>query len=110
VDYLESGIEVGKQVVCIMDEWNHEDYLAIGHKISYPLKDQILTVRDILPPDEREPRFGLRFHEIRNSLITFDHITDEPAFVSCYFRPVRDTSIECFTKILVDLPKEVETV
>ncbi len=87
------GYEIGNQVVCIHDSWMNQ----MGEKFnSGPKLGQVLTIKDIVDYRPFSDELGLRFHEL--SILT---LVGEATFTHTQFRPVRKTSIECFTNMLV---------
>jgi hypothetical protein len=92
--------EVGKQVVCIKDNWQCQ----FDHRITMPIKDGIYTIREINADGE----IAFRFEEILNPVITFWDCTVEPSFKAYCFRPVRTTNIDVFTEMLNPSPTKTK--
>ena len=92
--------EVGKQVVCIDGgdgRWptRHSSQLFAG-----PKTGQVLTVSDIRKFKlAGQSALGLQFFEI-----TVPTPYGDAYFNSAFFRPVKETSIEVFTKIIKSEP------
>jgi hypothetical protein len=96
---------VGQRVVCINDR-----YKAESGNIR-PVKGCVYTIRniDLRRPGCEDP-VGLRFEEIVNPLKNYSEIGwDETSFSRFRFRPVKNTSIKVFQKLLAPRPRELET-
>lgn len=99
--------QVGQQVVCINGVWH---YPASWHDEVFPIKDQILTIRDILPSSNLSFYDGviLRFEEIHNKPRQFLWGVTEVGFRGEQFRPLVKTDISIFEKMLAPTPELVE--
>lgn len=99
--------DFGMQVVCIRDDWRKRRSV---NEI-YPIKDQVLTIRDIRSyPEDYTYEVGLQFEEIVNTLRMYPG-TDHPceiAFPGSAFRPVKKTDINELLKIAKTAPKLVD--
>lgn len=96
--------EVGKQVVCVKDDWRHAFWPMPPN---VPVKDCVYTIRMMF---EDLGSLWLMFEELRNPSMFPPEMSamsqyGEPGFVSIHFRPVRKTSIEDIKKLCVDPPK-----
>jgi len=107
---------IGQRVVCVEDNWclSKEQLLTgVGEYLkSVPYKGQILTIRDMIVIDRW---VYLWFEEIRNPEMPPDMIVDkrihEINFWSGHFRPVKETKLDCFQKLLNPTPtKDLERV
>jgi hypothetical protein len=85
-------IDIGVQVVCLADDWT----LLVTVPTVKPRKDQVLTVREINKFDDGG--IGLLFEELRNPIDP--KWNSELHFDIGHFKPVKKTSIECFTDML----------
>jgi hypothetical protein len=97
----------GQNVICVDDK---------GFTLTYtqtPVAGCIYPVRRVRPDldGKWQPVVGVLLHEVVNPTrrLTFpDGVRiDEPGFVATRFRPVRDTSIDVFRKLLEPQPEEV---
>lgn len=87
-------LRLGQQVVCIRDSWD----TRVPGEVQ-PIKDMVYTIRGF---DTATEDIGLWFEEFVNEPL----ITGlEPSYEQEAFRPVKDTSIEMFTKMLNPAPK-----
>jgi hypothetical protein len=87
---------VGQRVVCI------DDVMTEYRDEHHPIKGQIYTIRDVVPPD-RSGQVSFRLCEIHNAPLEYlDYPGQllECAFYARRFRPVKKTSIEQFHRIL----------
>lgn len=85
--------KVGQQVVCI-----HRIVMAPLDGMVVPMVGGIYTIRSFSESVMGE--IGVRFEEIRNPKFDFGCVITEPSFSPSRFRPVKETSIECFRKLL----------
>jgi hypothetical protein len=98
---------LGQRCVCIRDFSG--EARAYPAKVSWPVKDQILTIRGI---DKRISNrgsevLGLLFEEITNPILLLsDGTTREPAFGDWDFRPLDESRLDQFRAHLN--PKSVE--
>lgn len=95
--------EIGQQVVCIED-WPLTDATYISHT---PIKGQIYTIRGFCK--EAMDIYDVPYiylEELINPIVYGADTQCEPAFLGLNFRPVRKTSIEVFTSLLVPSPKQ----
>lgn len=97
--------EVGQQVVCIVDGPWVSPMMGTSLTVKEPVRGAIYTIREIVAP----PSYllvGLCLEEIVNPAVDFgqQYGVREPDFDSRGFRPVRKTSIDVFTKILLKTP------
>jgi hypothetical protein len=100
------SLQVGQLVVCINDVFSPCAYWRASVS-AFPKLGRIYTIRSIR---EAHGLIGLCFHEIVSSRRQFSEGFVEPAFNSKNFRPVKQTSIEVFQRLLrpTDPPKRVE--
>lgn len=91
---------VGQLVVCINTDWdtNRSDY----GKMTYPEKGMIYTIRDI---KSFASGTGMRLEEIINKPLQYKAGLAEPSFLIERFRPLKKTSIDCFTALLNPTPE-----
>jgi hypothetical protein len=87
---------VGQRVVCIVEGelWNPQP------PSQRPERGMVYTIRELTnyaPP-------GLRFEEIVNPTLNYCEALGEMCFDATCFRPVKDTSIDVFTKLLNPTP------
>jgi hypothetical protein len=109
---MECPFTVGQRAVCIRDDWQVEkmrrafpDYDF--NKIVLPHEKQVLTIRAIHVVEYWGDLPFLWFHEISNAPVSDrSDFTEkgEPGFIYTYFRPVKETSIEQFRKLLAPTP------
>ncbi len=86
---------VGKRVVCVRGPVRH-----MGCNCVQPIIGAIYTIRDIEAENCGEVILHLEeIHNDRRKHRGFEHY-----FVAARFRPVRETSIDCFTKLLETPP------
>ncbi len=93
---------VGQKVVCVNDdfpEWTDFHKSMFPHR---PCKGEVYTVRAIVP-HIYEGGMHLLLEEIRN----VELFAYEPPFGRYRFRPVRETSIECFRALLKTKPSDL---
>ena len=104
-------IDVGSKVVCIISSWQPDSGL-LG--ILVPKENHVYTVREII--DWYYDRWvGILLHEIHNGNDPSGGHgigPGEPCFNIKAFRPLekRQTSIDVFTKILDNVPTQLEPV
>ena len=92
------------RVVCIKDDWIPNEYSS---EIEFPVKGRIYTVRcTYFDPIGKHTAY--RFYEIRNRKFDFLDGYHEPAFNEVAFRPVKETDISVFTKLLQKTPNKKE--
>lgn len=94
--------EIGQQVVCIKGKWRHA-YLKPEQMNGFPVRGCVYTIRDYALPG---PDFVL-LAEILNPTFPSARGPYEPGFYECSFRPVRKTSIDVFTELLVTPPRKL---
>lgn len=101
------NFQVGQRVTPITDskDWTFGiSRVPPGPEIILPLLGMVYTIRGI-HYYSRYDIFGITLVEIRNPV---NHVAgflaQEPDFCSKNFRPVRETSIECFEKLLAPIP------
>lgn len=92
-----SMFHVGQRVVFIGPDGS-ELYKSWG--VKFPVKGCVYTIREIGPFNMTV----LLLEEIHNP--PYPGTTYEGGFGICFFRPVRDTSIEVFRKLLAPLPEK----
>lgn len=86
--------ELGQQVVCIRDDIGWPGY--DGKMYPGPVKNQIVTIRAIADYKFMGLELGLHFQEF----VTMTTPTIEASYAAKFFKPVKKTSIEVFTKML----------
>lgn len=91
------SFHVGQQVVCVDDNFSKREEWRRAVRV-FPRLHSIYTIRQIVDEDDL---IGFCFYEIRNPRAYFGKDFLEPAFNSRNFRPVRQTSIEVFERLLV---------
>lgn len=91
----------GTQVVCIIDDWDAEEY-----PITCPKINQIYTVREIRLTPEDQVQCSILLEEIRNEVMQWKTCACEPHFDIRGFRPVKKTDISMFNSMLA--PQEME--
>ena len=93
------AFEVGKQVVCVLDYSPMRGSLLYPSHFVWPVYKGIYTLREVRmqndwgTPDKESLSLGLE------GIVNIQNGTD-CLFHSSGFRPVKDTSIECFKKLL----------
>lgn len=97
------SFEIGQRVVCVDDRFSQRPDWRQAVRI-FPKLNSIYTIREIFADDIL---VGLCFEEFSNPPAQFSNGFLEPAFNSRHFRPVRETSIEVFRKLLAPNPKEL---
>lgn len=98
-----SMFHVGQRVVCISDATSgasSSEYLSRGYV--FPVTGCVYTIRFICPIKKNV----LLLEEIFNRPLPYR--TSEPGFGFRHFRPVKDTSIEVFRKLLAPLPEKAD--
>ena len=97
-----SMFHVGQRVVCIRG-FDHIPQAAI----SIPSVGQVYTIRDVL--------LGTYYDGSRQYALVFQEFTNPPGPDGCEccfspvcFRPVKDTSIEVFRKLLAPMPEKAD--
>ena len=88
---------IGQQVVCVNDVFSPNPYWRSTVR-AFPKLNGIYTIREIREAGDLR---GFCFYEISNPPAHFAKGYLEPAFNSRNFRPVRETSIEIFERMLV---------
>jgi hypothetical protein len=99
--------QVGQKVVCIANgTWEKTKVLVPD--IIVPLKNEIYTVREIYL-DPVLDVVGIRLKEIVNKRYKYENHPEpmEPGWFPADFRPIKETSIEVFEKLLINPPKEL---
>lgn len=91
---------VGQMVVCVDDSFRG----IIWRGEILPVKGQVYTIRSMYADGDA---VGLRLEEIVNEQKVYSDGVNECAFNARYFRPVKQTSIDCFTAILTKTPETV---
>ncbi len=93
--------QVGQRVLCVNDDYpagafSGEEHLPIAKRI-YTVRDSFMIsgVVDVV-----------RLHEIRNAPRHYDIGFKECAFCSHHFRPIDDSALDVFRKMLVTPPGE----
>ncbi len=114
--------EIGKQVVCISDNWQiktSKGWSNISYPVfSYPVKYCVYTIRDIWGGNPKE--IGLLLQEVVNIVVgsivlednyiyTFGCGLAELNFSARNFRPVKETSIDVFKQLLNPIDKLLES-
>ena len=96
---------IGQLVVCINDTW--KSHLKNTEGISMPTKGMIYTIRGLpdCPGDREGHGYGVHLEEIINPVKLYTWGKMEAVYDPSRFRPVRKTSIDCFTEILNKTPK-----
>lgn len=98
------AFEVGKQVVCIEDFSQH-NLTRYPSWFVYPAYKGIYTVRIVAIQNDwglpTKMSLSLGLEGIMNI-----HRGTDCLFHSSLFRPVKETSIECFKKLLTPLPQK----
>lgn len=90
-----SNFHVGQKVVCIAD------ISTGGHGTEKrPVKGSVYTVRNVWFSERYQCEL-IRLEEITNALMRYEEGLNECGFRSYCFRPLRETSIEIFTDMLV---------
>lgn len=100
-------IDVGSKVVCIISSWHWQpDPGPLG--ILVPKENHVYTVRGVIT--HRDRWVGILLHEIHNGNYPRGDYAGEACFNIKAFRPLekKQTSIEAFTKILDNAPKQLE--
>jgi hypothetical protein len=87
---------IGQRVVCISEEFSKAAYWREVARVLPQLK-RIYTIRGIC---EDDGLVGFYLEEILNPKGHFRSGYDEPAFNIKNFRPLKETSIEVFKKML----------
>lgn len=85
--------KVGQQVVCI-----HHIVRAPLNEMTIPMVGNVYTIRSF--SESITGAIGVLFEEIRNPKFDFGWAIVEPSFCPSRFRPVKETSIERFRKML----------
>jgi hypothetical protein len=93
---------VGQSIVCIDDRDQRPGWTG---PVVYPVKGQTYTIREI--STEGGP-CGFRLEEILNEKLRGPYGLFEPRFNPRRFRPVKNTSIDVFTALLVKNPDLVD--
>jgi hypothetical protein len=88
--------DVGKQVVCIADTKGKWPDASGNAFYPGPVKDQILTIRDIKDYKPKQDVLGLQFFEVGARTSSGDAY-----YNAAYFRPVKDTNIDCIKELLL---------
>lgn len=104
-------IDIGSLVVCIWDDWNQPKWERWNERTpNKPIKGSVYTVRAI--DHCHGNKLGIYLVEIVNpksdGWVEGDGL--EPCFNIDSFRPVKKTNIDCFTQILKNIDRPVETV
>ena len=95
-----SWAKIGQRVVCI--HVSSRIHLYKRGEVT-PYLGQVLTIRDIdTAYDNGEITF--RFEEIRNPVLQYSNSICELNFRASFFKPVKETSIDCFTQLLENIP------
>lgn len=97
---------IGQMVVCVADDWNDVD--VFGEKC--PVKGHVYTIRciEIGIDIGRDEEAFFRFDEIVNPILDYPSGRADANFHARAFRPVKQTSIDCFTSILNQTPQKVD--
>ena len=95
---------VGQKVVCIIPahEWADIDGEAV------PDKDLIYTIENIIT-HETEPKLCFHLAEIINAPRWYSENFAEASFSATWFRPLVDTNIKIFEKMLAKKPRKKST-
>jgi len=98
-----SIFHVGQKVVCIgqASPAQEQKYKALGAK--YPTYKAVYTIRAIVFHSITGDKL-LLLDEIKNPVLNEGEL--ERGFSAIYFRPVKETSIEVFRKLLAPLPEK----
>lgn len=99
------SFHIGQQVVCVSDQFSSDRRWRRTVRI-FPLLRAIYTIREI---HVEGPLMGLCFHEIVNPCTWFSAGYGEPAFNSLNFRPVKQTNIEVFERLLAPADQKTRT-
>ena len=92
---------IGQLIVCIDDNW---DITRADHnKVKHPTKGMIYTIRGI---QEFETGVGIVLEEIVNKPLQYHQGFEEAHWLTHRFRPIKETSIDCFTTILNKVPED----
>jgi hypothetical protein len=96
---MECKFQVGQKIVCVVDqdEWKPDPGCVVG-RIELPVRGVVYTVRAVRVIGTCLPCVLLR--EIENAPRDTEFGVLEVAYDAQGFRPVRETSIEVFEKIL----------
>lgn len=91
---------VGQRVVCV-SKFAKQPFI-----INLPVKGCVYTIRSVVPSDDPHYSCGLLLDEIHNGMSPFCLV--EWNFAGERFRPVKDTSIEVFRKLLAPMPEKAD--
>lgn len=95
------NVKVGDKVVCINDTFD-----AIRREnLNLPVKDEIYTVREVRTSTEKP--LNLLLEEVVNIARQWKDFFGEPSFDISRFRPLKESSIEIFQKLLIDPPTKI---
>ncbi len=113
---MECPFFIGQKVVCIDDTFIDPDW----RPFTLPQKNQIYSIRHIFICSTKTDNAAIYLHlnEIINSWVHekawlysfWGAPNGEIGFNYKKFRPLKETNIEIFKKILIECPKELETV
>ena len=92
----------GQRVVCVQPSWDADDVDYYGNR--WPMFNMVYVIRGFCE-DELTKEVGMWLEEIVNKPLPClpDGHLGEIAFPLDCFRPVRETSIDCFVSLLTPL-------
>lgn len=96
------SFHIGQKVVCVNAAQRRDSWGKLPESL---VRGAIYTIRDVYE-SHLPPAIGVRLEEIQGPFCPFWR--EEIGFHAIRFRPVRETNIDVFTKMLEQQPAPVE--
>lgn len=97
---------VGQHVVCVDDDWGGYADQAVTMGCRLPEKPRVYTIRQIA---ECIDGVGFRLIEIVNPKVA-RYGKEEPTFCASQFKPLDESRLDVFRRMLKDAPKSKNVV
>jgi hypothetical protein len=107
---MSGWVRVGARCVCISDDWESS---VVNPPLNLPVRGMVYVVRTVeVSTCDCGVGPWIRLEEIVNPVWDCKRCgcSGEDEFDAAYFRPVRNTSIDEFTRLLAPGPKMLENV